>query len=52
MYDALLFAIAIFFGWIIFDFVKHKKFTKENVLSALIVAVIAGVAWAIIEWIF
>ncbi|MDE5415722.1 MAG: hypothetical protein LPK26_11660 [Bacillaceae bacterium] len=52
MVEALLFGIAIFFGWVIFDFVKHKKFSKENILSALVVGVIGGVAWYIIEWIF
>ncbi|WP_209124001.1 hypothetical protein [Alkalihalobacillus sp. BA299] len=52
MLDALIFGIAIFFVWIIFDFVKYKKFSKENILSALVVGVIGSMAWYIIEWIF
>ncbi|WP_169917360.1 hypothetical protein [Alkalihalobacterium alkalinitrilicum] len=52
MFDAFLFGIAICFGWIIFDFVKHKKFSKENILSAFMVGIIGGGTWYLIELIF
>ncbi len=52
MSEAIIFAIAIFFGWLIFDFVKHKKLTVELVVGAFIVAVVAGFGWFILDVLF
>ncbi|MDG5790099.1 hypothetical protein QA612_21900 [Evansella sp. AB-P1] len=52
MAQAIIFAITIFIGWIVFDAVKNKKVIKENVLSGLITALIAGIAWYILFIIF
>ncbi|MCM3762536.1 hypothetical protein M3212_17340 [Alkalihalobacillus oceani] len=52
MVSAIVFAFAIFCGWLIFDIVKQRKLTLENLMSSLIVAVIAGVAWWVLELIF
>jgi TRAP-type C4-dicarboxylate transport system permease small subunit len=48
----LVFIFTIFIGWIIFDFVKHKQIKKENVLTAFVSAVIAGVVYYILYWVF
>ncbi|MFC0559541.1 hypothetical protein [Halalkalibacter alkalisediminis] len=50
--STIVFAFAIFCGWLVFDIVKHKKITLESVLSSLVVAVVAGIFWWILEWIF
>lgn len=52
VFQAIVFAITIFFGWVIFDFIKHKKIIKENVMAGLFTAVIAGVFWYILFVIF
>ncbi|QKS72159.1 hypothetical protein FLK61_36500 [Paenalkalicoccus suaedae] len=52
MIEAFIFACTMFIGWTIFDYIKHKKFMKENVLSGLVVGVIAGIAWYILFIIF
>ncbi len=49
MAEAISFALAVFIGWVIFDFVKHKRFIKEHVLSALTIGVIAGIAWYVLD---
>ncbi len=48
----IVFAFAVFCGWLVFDIVKQRKFTLENVVSSLVVAVIAGIAWWLLELIF
>lgn len=48
MVEAITFALAIFFGWFLFDVVKEKRVTKENLLSSLLLALIAGVGWYVI----
>ncbi|WP_227937502.1 hypothetical protein [Alkalihalobacillus deserti] len=50
--STIIFAFAIFCGWIVFDVVKQKKITLEIVLSSAVVAVIAGAFWWLLEWIF
>ncbi|GAE36722.1 hypothetical protein [Halalkalibacter akibai] len=50
--STIIFAFAIFCGWLVFDIVKHRKLTFEMVLSSMIVAVLAGLLWLILEWIF
>jgi cytochrome c biogenesis protein CcdA len=50
--QVIVFIITIFIGWLIFDFVKHKKLTKENTLTALIAAVVAGVAYYVLFGLF
>ncbi|MFA9560236.1 hypothetical protein ACERII_23235 [Evansella sp. AB-rgal1] len=52
MSQALIFAITIFIGWVIFDAVKHKKIIKENIFSGLITSIIAGFVWYILFIIF
>ncbi|MET3506958.1 hypothetical protein [Halalkalibacter oceani] len=52
MVSAIVFAFAIFCGWLIVDIVKQRKLTLENVLSSLVAAVIAGLAWWVLELIF
>ncbi|WP_179295611.1 hypothetical protein [Bacillus sp. FJAT-45350] len=52
MSEPIIFAITIFIGWLIFDFVKHKKLTKELVIGALIVAIIAGLGWFVLDLLF
>ncbi|WP_078555617.1 hypothetical protein [Bacillus alkalicellulosilyticus] len=47
--DSILFALAIFVGWIIFDYSKYKTFKKENILGAFFVAIVAGIAWFILD---
>lgn len=44
----IFFMLAIFSGWVIFDFVKHKKLIKENVISAFVASIIAGIVWYIL----
>lgn len=48
MVEAISFALAVFIGWVIFDFVKHKQFKKEHVLSALTIGIIAGIGWFVL----
>jgi hypothetical protein len=50
--DAVLFAVAIFCGWLIFDTVKQKKITMETVMSSLILGAIAGVGWFLLDLLF
>ena len=52
MLGAIVFTITIFFGWVIFDLVKHKKIIKENVWAGLFAAIVAGVVWYIFFIIF
>jgi hypothetical protein len=52
MLGAFIFAVTMFVGWTIFDLVKHKKIMKENVISGLVAAVTAGIAWYILFVIF
>ena len=47
-----VFTLTIFIGWVIFDYVKQKKFTKENIVTALVSAVVAGVAYYVLFWLF
>ncbi|WP_169823070.1 hypothetical protein [Anaerobacillus alkalilacustris] len=42
MVQVTVLMVTIFVGWLLLDFVKHKKLTKENVLSAGISGVVAG----------
>ncbi|ADU31615.1 hypothetical protein [Evansella cellulosilytica] len=52
MFEAIVFAITIFIGWVIFDAVKHKKVIKENVFSGLVAAIVAGIVWYVLFIIF
>ncbi|WP_171051808.1 hypothetical protein [Alteribacter natronophilus] len=52
MAQAVIFAITMFIGWVIFDAIKHKKFIKENILAGAIAGIIAGVVWYILFVIF
>ncbi|SDZ49011.1 hypothetical protein SAMN05421736_11492 [Evansella caseinilytica] len=52
MIQAIVFAITIFVGWIMFDAIKHKKFIQENIWSGLITAVIAGAVWYVLFIVF
>ncbi|MDQ0255856.1 hypothetical protein J2S74_003240 [Evansella vedderi] len=52
MVEAIIFAITIFIGWVIFDTVKHKRVIKENVWSGLVTAIVAGVFWYILFVVF
>ncbi len=52
MIDALVFAFAMFCGWVVFDTVKHRRLSLEIVMSALVVAVIAGIGWLLLDLIF
>ncbi|WP_280770079.1 hypothetical protein [Salipaludibacillus daqingensis] len=52
MFQAVVFMITIFIGWVFFDAIKHKKIIKENVISGLIASIIAGFAWYILFIIF
>ncbi|WNF36323.1 hypothetical protein RJD24_18030 [Bacillaceae bacterium IKA-2] len=52
MFQVIVLIFTIFAGWLIFDFVKHKKFNKENVFTAFITALIAGVAYYVLYWLF
>ncbi|MFC0469576.1 hypothetical protein ACFFHM_03300 [Halalkalibacter kiskunsagensis] len=50
--STVIFAFSIFCGWLIFDIVKHRKIKLEIVLSSLIVAIIAGVLWWLLDLLF
>ena len=52
MVQIIVFIFTIFIGWLIFDYVKHKKITKENVLTAFISGIVAGVVYYILYWVF
>ncbi|CAM3840732.1 hypothetical protein [Alkalicoccus chagannorensis] len=52
MIEAVIFALTIFIGWTMFDWVKHKKIIKENVVSGFVTAVVAGAAWYILFILF
>lgn len=52
MIQVVVFILTIFIGWVIFDFVKHKKLIKENVFTALISAIVAGIAYYVLFGIF
>ena len=52
MVEVLIFAVTVFSGWLLLDYVKHKKLTKENVASAAVSGAIAGVAWYVLFVIF
>ncbi|WP_201745328.1 hypothetical protein [Alteribacter lacisalsi] len=52
MAQAIIFAITMFIGWLIFDAIKHKKIIKENVLAGAFAGVIAGIVWYILFVIF
>ncbi|WP_169824071.1 hypothetical protein [Anaerobacillus alkalidiazotrophicus] len=45
MVQVTVLMVTIFVGWLLLDFTKHKKLTKENVLSALISGFIAGAVY-------
>ncbi|UOE93620.1 MULTISPECIES: hypothetical protein [Bacillaceae] len=50
--NAIFFALAIFIGWVIFDYSKYKQFKKENIYGALFIAIVAGVAWFLLDIVF
>ena len=52
MVQAMIFAITIFIGWVIFDGIKHRRIIKENVLAGLVTGVTAGLFWYILFVIF
>jgi hypothetical protein len=52
MFQAVIFAITMFIGWIIFDAIKHKKIIKENIISGFFAAIVAGFFWYILFIIF
>ncbi|MCD8510284.1 MAG: hypothetical protein LRY73_10700 [Bacillus sp. (in: Bacteria)] len=52
MVEAIIFAITIFFGWVIFDTVKNKKLIKENIWAGLVTAIVAGLIWYILFIVF
>ncbi|WP_416151729.1 hypothetical protein ACM26V_12455 [Salipaludibacillus sp. HK11] len=52
MFPAVVFAITMFIGWIVFDAIKHKKVIKENVISGFVASIVAGFAWYILFIIF
>lgn len=52
MFQAIVFAITIFTGWIIFDAIKHKRVIKENVISGFLTAIVAGFVWYVLFIIF
>ncbi|ARK31878.1 hypothetical protein [Halalkalibacter krulwichiae] len=52
MISTIVFAFAIFCGWLVFDFVKHRKITMEMVISSFVIAVAAGILWWLLELIF
>ncbi|MFC4737714.1 hypothetical protein ACFO4L_14005 [Bacillus daqingensis] len=52
MLGAFIFTITMFIGWTLFDYIKHKKLMKENVISGLIASIVAGIVWYILFVIF
>lgn len=50
--STIVFAFAIFCGWLVFDIAKHRKITLESVISSLLVAIVAGFAWWLLDLIF
>lgn len=52
MAQAIIFAITIFIGWVIFDGIKHKKVHRDNVIAGFITAIIAGAVWYLLFVIF
>lgn len=52
MIGAFIFTMTMFIGWTLFDFMKHKKFIKENIISGFVASVVAGIAWYILFVIF
>ncbi|WP_169819173.1 hypothetical protein [Anaerobacillus arseniciselenatis] len=50
--QVIVFIFTIFIGWFMFDLVKHKKIIKENVLTALIAAIVAGAAYYVLFVLF
>ncbi|MBU8905349.1 hypothetical protein [Desertibacillus haloalkaliphilus] len=52
MVESIVFAFTVFVGWVIFDFTKHKKLMKEQVLGALVVGLIAGAGWYLLGVLF
>lgn len=52
MIGAFIFTITMFIGWTIFDYIKHRKLIKENIVSGFVASVVAGIAWYILFIIF
>lgn len=50
MAEAISFSLAVFVGWLVLDFVKHKRITKINIFVALLNGIIAGVAWYVLDF--
>jgi hypothetical protein len=50
--STIVFAFSIFCGWLIFDIVKQRKVTIDIIISSLIVALIAGIFWWILDLLF
>ncbi|MBB5172849.1 hypothetical protein [Texcoconibacillus texcoconensis] len=52
MLQATIFAITMFIGWTIFDLIKYRKWTKENIITGFVTSVISGIAWYILFIVF
>ncbi|GIN11833.1 hypothetical protein J26TS2_17000 [Shouchella clausii] len=48
MGESIIIALAIFCGWLILDFIKAKRITKEAAIQSAVVGLLGGLVWFII----
>ncbi|WP_185819557.1 hypothetical protein [Salibacterium salarium] len=50
--EAVSFGLAVFIGWILFDYSREKKWRKEKVVESFLAGVCGAIGWAVIELLF
>ncbi|MFZ4450795.1 hypothetical protein [Salibacterium aidingense] len=46
--ESISFGLAVFIGWLIFDYAKEKKWRKEKVAESFTAGVTGGLGWALL----
>ncbi|WP_185819722.1 hypothetical protein [Salibacterium salarium] len=50
--EAVSFALAVFIGWVLFDYSKEKKWRKEKIVESFVAGVAGAVGWALLAVMF
>ncbi|MGY4689109.1 hypothetical protein [Salibacterium sp. K-3] len=47
--ESISFGLAVFIGWLIFDYAREKQWRKEKIAESFLVGVVGGAGWGIFE---
>ncbi|MFD2705395.1 hypothetical protein [Salibacterium lacus] len=47
--ESISFGLAVFIGWLLFDYSKEKQWRKEKIGESFIVGVVGAIGWGVFD---